>query len=391
MIEPADRVRAIPPYFFAKLGRRIAELRDDGHNVIRIDVGSPDLPPAAEIIQALTASAQNPSHHAYTPYGGTDAFREAVSTYYQRRFGVELDPSMEVIGLIGSKEGLFHMTQAYVNPGDAVLVPDPGYPVYANATRVAGGAVIKMPLTADRDFLPDLESIDANVLDWAKIMWLNYPNNPTGASADLGFFRRVLELARRHSFLVCHDAPYMDVCFDGYQAPSILQVEGARQVAVEFNSLSKSHNMAGWRVGMAVGNADALESLYTLKSQVDTSHFRAVLDAANVALLGDQAWLSERNEVYAERRNLICLALRELGMAATEPSASLYVWASLPAATESSIDFCRRMLNEVHVSITPGVVFGRYGEGYVRISLGAPTARIKEAIERLKHWSYWRA
>jgi LL-diaminopimelate aminotransferase len=381
-------MRSIPPYFFAQLGRRIAELKSRGHDVIRMDMGSPDLPPDPYIIQSLTASAQEPSHHAYTPFGGTDELKAAIREYYRSRFNVDLDLDDEILCLIGSKEGLFNITQAHVDPGDVVLVPDPGYPIYSTAASFAGGEVVLMPLRAENEFLPDLDLLDSAVLDRVKMMWLNYPNNPTGATAELDFFGRVVELARRHSFLVCHDAPYTEVCFDGYVAPSILQVEGARDVAVEFNSLSKSHNMAGWRVGMAVGHAGALRALYTLKSQVDTSHFRAVLDAAATALRGDQSWLVKRNAVYRHRRDLVCEALRNMGIDAPVPRASLYIWATLPASVTSSVDFCSRMLDEIHVSVTPGVAFGEAGEGYIRISLGSPTERVQEAMERLKGWTY---
>lgn len=388
MIERADRMQSIPPYFFAQLGRRIEALRAEGKDVIRLDMGSPDMPPADHIIRALVESAESPGNHGYTPFGGTAGFRRAAAAHYQRRFGVELDPEKEVVGLIGSKEGLFNIAQAMVNPGDIVLVPDPGYPVYRTSARFAGGEVVHMPLTADRDYLPDFDALSPEIRRRTRMMWLNYPNNPTGATAGLSFFDKAVAFARENEVLICHDAPYTEVCFDGYAADSILQVPGARKVAIEFNSLSKAYNMAGWRVGMAVGNEAALDALYTLKTQMDTSQFLGILEAGEAALRSDQSWLEGRNAVYGERRDLILGAIPEIGLRADKPKASLYVWAALPEGVESAMDFCGRMLEEVHVSMTPGVAFGEAGEGYVRISLGSPTARVAEAMNRIAAWEY---
>jgi LL-diaminopimelate aminotransferase len=388
MIRPAQRMQSIPPYFFAELGRRIARLRAAGHDVIRMDMGSPDLPPPAHIVEALERSAESPDHHGYAPFGGTESYRQAVADHYQRRFGVTLDPQREVLGLIGSKEGLFHLTQAFVDPGDVVLVPDPGYPVYETAARFAGGEVHFLPLLAENGFLPALDRIPQEVLARTKLLWLNYPNNPTGAVADLDDFAAAIRLARQHGFLVGHDAPYTEVGFDGYRAPSALQVDGAREVLVEFNSLSKSHNMAGWRLGMALGNPTAIEALYTLKSQVDTSHFRAVMDAGEVALRSDQGWLEQRNAIYQARRDQVLAAIPHAGLAADPPKAALYVWASLPEGVASSLAFTDQMLEDIHVSVTPGVAFGAQGEGFVRLSLGTPTERVEQAMDRIADWRY---
>jgi LL-diaminopimelate aminotransferase len=388
MIEPADRMRSIPPYVFAELGRRITGLREAGHDVIRMDMGSPDLPPTPDTVTALIQSAENPNHHGYAPFGGTEGYRRAVAAHYETRFGVSFDPRTEVLGLIGSKEGLFHIAQAFVNPGDVVLVPDPGYPVYSSSALFAGGEVVTMPLREQNDYLPDFSALGEDVLERAKLMWLNYPNNPTGATADLSFFEHAVELASKHGILLCHDAPYTEVCYEGYVAPSLMQVAAARETAVEFNSLSKSHNMAGWRLGMAVGNADVLEALYTLKSQMDTSHFRAVLDAGEYALRADQSWIQTRNAVYQERRDVIVDAVRQAGLSATPPRAALYVWAGLPTGVHSSDAYCRAMLDDIYVSITPGVAFGAAGEGYVRISLGTPTELVRQAMERVAGWRY---
>lgn len=388
MTTPADRMQRIPPYFFASLGRRIAELRAGGMDVIRLDMGSPDLPPAQPIIDALIHSAQQPDAHGYTPFGGTPEFRRAVADHYGRRFGVELDPASQVVGLVGSKEGLFNLTQAMVNPGDVVLVPNPSYPVYPTAALFAGGEVVEMPLLEEHGYLPRFEDIPEEALHRAKLLWLNYPNNPTGATADQAFFQEAVALAAEYDILLCHDAPYTDVVFDGYRASSLLEVPGALDVAVEFNSLSKSYNMAGWRLGMAVGQAEAIEALYILKSQEDTSIFRPILDAGVVALDGDQSWLERRNGVYQERRDMVLEGWAEKGMVAQTPKAALYVWAHLPEGVDDSVAFCARMLDETGVSVTPGVAFGSAGEGYMRISLGTATERVREAVSRVQAWDF---
>jgi len=287
------------------------------------------------------------------------------------------------VPLIGSKEGIANVALAFVDPGDTVLVPDPGYPTYSMGAFLAGGRPYCFPLAAERGFLPDLAAIPADVASTAKMLWLNYPNNPTGAIAPVEFFEEVVAFARRHDLLVCHDNPYCDVTFDGYDAPSLLQVPGARDVALEFNSLSKTYNMAGWRVGMAVGNPVAVAALARVKTNIDSGLFRAIQDAAVLALTGDQGWLAERNEIYRERRDLIMEALPELGMEAETPQASLYIWARVPRGYTSAA-LATRVLDEAGVSITPGTAFGQQGEGYVRISLGADTNRIREALERLK-------
>ena len=285
---PAQRISSFEPYFFASLGKKINQLKQNGMDVIRIDMGSPDLPPADFIIDELVEKSRRPDTHGYSPTGGSIAYKQAISDYYMDRFEVSLDPSSEVIGLIGSKEGLFNLSQVILNPGDVALVPDPGYPVYSASGIIAGGRVVYFPLLAENGFLPHLEQIPDDVLNKAKILWLNYPNNPTGAVASMTFFEEVISFARKNNILVAHDAPYVDICFDGYTAPSILQVPGAKEVAIEFNSLSKTYNMAGWRLGMAVGNADVIDYLFTYKSQMDTSTFSPIFSAGVKALTGDQ-------------------------------------------------------------------------------------------------------
>ncbi|NLF12806.1 MAG: LL-diaminopimelate aminotransferase [Anaerolineaceae bacterium] len=379
----ATRLESLPAYVFASLGERLKELASQGVDIIRLDIGSPDLPPPDNITDVLYRSAQKASNHGYGGYYGTPELRRAMARYYEQRFDVSLSPDKEVVPLIGSKEGIANVALAFVDPGDTVLVPDPGYPTYSMGAFLAGGRPYCFPLTAERGFLPDLEAIPAEVVSAAKVLWLNYPNNPTGAIAPLEFFEEVVAFARRYDLLVCHDNPYCDVTFDGYDAPSLLQVPGARDVALEFNSLSKTYNMAGWRVGMAVGNPVAVGALARVKTNIDSGLFRAIQDAAVLALTGDQGWLTERNGIYRERRDLIMDVLPELGMEAEIPQASLYIWARVPRGYTSA-QLATRVLDEAGISITPGTAFGQQGEGYVRISLGADTNRIREGLERLK-------
>ncbi|MEA4907005.1 MAG: aminotransferase class I/II-fold pyridoxal phosphate-dependent enzyme [Chloroflexi bacterium] len=385
-IKPADRIASFQPYFFATLNTKITALKAQNKDVIRLDMGSPDLPPAEHIISALTRAAQRPDTHGYSPNGGTLAYKQAVADYYMNRFEVELNPNTEVLGLIGSKEGLFNLNQVLVNPGDYVLVPDPGYPVYEAGALIAGGQVYKVPLLSSNHFLPDLSAIPSDIASKAKILWLNYPNNPTGAIAPLAFLEEAIEFARQYGVIIGHDCPYVDICFDGYRAPSIMQLHGAKEVAVELNSLSKTYNMAGWRLGMAVGNPEVLRYLHTYKSQMDTSHFGPVYEAGIAALTGDQDWLEGRNAVYQERRDVVVSALRSAGFQVELPPASIYVWARLPENAGDSVTFCREMLDDVYVSTTPGTVYGDYGEGYLRISLVTDTARVREAMQRLVDW-----
>jgi LL-diaminopimelate aminotransferase len=355
-------------------------------DIIRIDMGSPDLPPADFIIDVLAEEAHRPDTHGYTPMGGSPEYKRACTEYYRRRFGIELDPQKEVLALLGSKEGLFDLSQVLLNPGDVSLVPDPGYPVYSAGGIIAGAEIYYIPLREENGFLPDLKAIPETVASRAKILWINYPNNPTGAVAPLSFFEEVVDFARKYEIFIAHDAPYVDVCFDNYVAPSLLQVPGAKDIGIEFNSLSKTYNMAGWRVGIAAGNAQVISYLHTYKSQVDSGAFDPILKAAAAALTGDQAWTEERNLVYKTRRDICVSALRQAGFTVTPPPAAIYVWARLPAAFPDSIDFCARLLEDTGVSTTPGIVYGKAGEGYLRISLGTPTDRIEEAMRRLVEW-----
>lgn len=386
-VPPSDRISSFEPYFFASLGKKLASLKAAGIDVIRLDMGAPDLPPENFIIDALINNARRSDTHSYTATGGSLEFKQAVAEYYMDRFEVSLDPKTEIIGLIGSKEGVFNLSQVILNPGDIALVPDPGYPVYSASGIIAGAEIYNVPLESKNGFLPDLNAIPADVLKRAKLLWLNYPNNPTGAVATMDFFEKVVLFAREHRILIAHDAPYVDVCFDGYNAPSLMQIPGAREVAVEFNSLSKTYNMAGWRLGMAVGNADVIEYLFNYKSQMDSSTFAPIYSAGVAALTGDQSWLEGRNLTYKKRRDLIVKGLRQAGFTLETPKAAIYVWAALPEGEKDSVAYCARMLEETGVSTTPGTVYGPHGEGYLRISLGTATERVEQAMQRIVKWT----
>jgi LL-diaminopimelate aminotransferase len=379
----AQRLANFPPYVFAALGRRIAQMQREGIDVIRLDIGSPDMPPAPFILEKLNAVANQPNKHGYGGYFGRPSLRQAMAIYYQRRFDVRLDADTQVLPLIGSKEGIFNLALAYVDPGDVVLVPDPGYPTYSGGARIAGGEIVTMPLLAENDFMPDLEQIPGDVADRAKLLWLNYPNNPTAGLATLEFFEKAVAFARTHDVLLCHDAPYTEVTFGDYRAPSLLQTPGALEVAIEFNSLSKSYNMAGWRVGIAAGQQEAVNALGQLKSNIDSGLFLAIQEASEAALTGDQEWIVERNAIYQLRRDIVLDAVHAAGLEARTPQATLYVWAKIPAGF-SSVEFADQLLSRHAVSVAPGSAFGAHGEGYIRISLGRETEKLREAMERLK-------
>ena len=380
----ARRLNSLPEYVFASLGARLKALEAQGLAIIRLDMGSPDGPPADFIIEALAMSASSATSHGYTGFTGIPQLRQAMVDYYASRFGVTLDLESEVLPLIGSKEGIAHMALAWLDPGDLALVPDPGYPAYRMGAFMAGADVHYVPLTEDRGFLPDLDAIPVDVARKARLLWLNYPNNPTGAVASADLFEQAVHFCRRHDILLCHDVPYADVCFDGYKAPSLLEVPGATDVAVEFNSLSKSHNMAGWRVGMAVGNRDAIRALFQVKSNVDSGVFLPIQQAAVAALTGDQGWIQRRNQEYQTRRDLLYdLVVNRWSLPCRKPIASLYLWPHVPQGY-SSAEFTEKVLSSTGVSMTPGSAFGPHGEGYFRISIGTATDKVTEAVERLK-------
>jgi LL-diaminopimelate aminotransferase len=390
----ANRLTNLPPYPFARWAARVNAARARGFDIIRLDIGSPDMPPEEDVVEALYRSACQPDSHGYPGYRGIPKLRQSIADYYGRRFGVELDADSQVVPLIGSKEGIVNLALACLDPGGLVLVPDPGYAPYTMGTGLAGGEVVTFPLLAENDFLPDLDAIPADVADRAVLMWLNYPNNPTGAVAGLDFFTRAVGFCLEHDILLCHDAPYCDVTYGGYVAPSLLQVPGAMDVAVEFNSLSKTANMAGWRLGMAVGNAEALAALAQVKSNVDSGIFRPLQEAAVRALAVGPEWLAARNATYAERIDIILETLAEVGMEAVRPRATLYVWAGIPEPVEGRVSsmgwtsesFAQGLLERTGVAVAPGPFFGPAGEGYVRFSVTAPTERVREAMGRLRRF-----
>jgi LL-diaminopimelate aminotransferase len=381
----ARRMQDLTPQFFAALGEKINALRASGVDIINLDVGSPDLPPAVHILDALVDAARQPGVHGYQSHRGIEALRQAWATYYQREHNIALDPGRQILQVLGTKEGIFHLSTALVDEGDVVLIPDPGYVTYTHGALFAGGTPVYLPLRPENGWLPDLDEIPADLLRRAKILWLNYPNNPTAATATEDFFTRVVSLAQKYNFVVCHDAAYSHITFDGYRSPSILEVPGAMDVAVEFNTLSKTYNMAGWRVGAAVGNAEVLNTLYSLKTRVDSSHFLPVWQGAIAALTGDQGWVTQRNGIYQQRRDLMLKGIHHLGLSAQAPKASFYLWAKIPAGF-TSMRFAGELLEATGVSITPGTVFGECGEGFVRITLCASSERIEQALKRMERW-----
>jgi LL-diaminopimelate aminotransferase len=381
-MQVARRLEQIGAYLFADLDRRQDELTRRGVDVINLGVGDPDLPTPSHIVDALMEAATDPRSHRYPPYGGTADFRAAVARWYARRFGVALDPEREVLALIGSKEGLAHLPWAVLNPGDVALVPDPGYPVYRAATILADGEPYPVPLRPERGFLPELDSIPAGVLARARMVFFNYPNNPTGAVAPREFFEEAVAFARRHDLLLVHDNSYSEIAYDGYRPPSVLEVPGAKDVAVEFHSLSKTYCMTGWRVGFVVGNAQAIGALARLKTNVDSGVFRAILHAAVAALDGPDDALRERLQAYQSRRDRMLWTLRRLGWQPPQLRATFYVWLPTPRG-QPSAEFAAEVLERTGVVVTPGVGYGRQGEGYVRLSLTVPDPRLDEALRRL--------
>jgi LL-diaminopimelate aminotransferase len=379
----SQRLEKLPPYLFVEISRKIAEKRAQGVRVISFAIGDPDIPTPPHIIEALREAALDPSNHRYPETEGLPELRRAIAAWYRRRFGVDLNPEEEVLPLIGSKEGIGHVALCLIDPGDVALVPDPAYPVYAMGTVIAGGQPYYLPLREENDFLPDLTQVPEEVARRAKVLWINYPNNPTGAVADLAFFREVVAFARRYDLVVCHDAPYTEVAFDGYRPPSFLEVPGAKEVGIEFHSFSKSYNMTGWRIGMAVGNARLIRALRDVKSNLDSGIPQAIQRMAIAALEGSQECIEEHNRIYQARRDRLVEALRRLGLRVRPSLASLYLWARVPEG-ETSVGFAERLLEEAAVVVTPGVGYGPSGEGYVRLSLTIPDDDLEEGLRRLE-------
>lgn len=383
----AERLQQLPPYLFAEIDRLKAELIAKGVDVINLGVGDPDLPTPAHIIDKLSETAKDPVNHQYPSYSGMNDFRVSVAKWYAKRFGVDLDPLKEVLTLIGSKEGLAHLPLAFIDPGDLALVPSPAYPVYHVTTMFAGGESWLMPLLKKNKFLPDLDAIPADVATRAKLMFINYPNNPTGATADRDFYTRVVEFAKKYDIIVCHDAAYTEMSFGDYHPMSFLEVPGARDVGIEFHSLSKTYNMTGWRLGFAVGNSELIAGLGQVKSNIDSGAFNAVQWAGIAALEGDQAPVLEMQSIYQERRDILISGLKEAGLDPEVPRATFYVWCPTPPGFTSK-EFTSLLLREAGIVTTPGSGFGEPGEGYVRMALTVPKERIREAVERIGKLSF---
>jgi len=382
-IDKADRIKNLPPYLFAKIDQMKDEVKKTGVDIIDLGVGDPDLPTPPHIIKSLQNAAQDPQNHRYPSYSGMLQFRDAVAQWYQKRFQVTLDPQSEVISLIGSKEGIAHIPLAYINPQDIVLIPEPGYPVYSTATLFAGGSPYFMPLLKENNFLPDFSAIPQEVLKKAKLMYLNYPNNPTAAVADRSFFEQAVALAQQHQIILCHDAAYTEIFFDDYQPISILEVPGAKEVAIEFHSLSKTYNMTGWRVAFAVGNPEAIGALGQVKTNIDSGVAQAIQVAGMKALLGDQTFLDDMRTTYQERRDVLIVGLKEAGFEITVPKATFYLWIKTPAGFTSE-ECTAHLLTNAGIVTTPGNGFGTSGEGFIRMALTVNKDRCAEAIDRIK-------
>jgi len=381
----ARRIENLPPYLFVEISRKIAEKRAKGEDVVSFAIGDPDIPTPSHIIDRLCQAAHDPANHRYPESEGLPELRRAIAQWYKKRFDVSLDPDKEVLPLLGAKEGIAHIALCFIDPGDTALVPDPGYPVYSIGTMLAGGRPYYLPLSEKNNFLPDLKSIPEYIAKRAKLLWINYPNMPTGAVADLDFFNRVVEFARQHNLAVCHDGPYTEVAFDGYQPVSFMQAEGAKEVGMEFHSLSKTYNMTGWRIGMAVGNATIINALKTVKSNMDSGIPQAIQYAAIEALRGPQDCVQEHNAIYQRRRDLAVEMLNNIGLEVKPPKATLYLWAKVPEGY-SSVDFATDLLEQVGVVVTPGTGYGKSGEGYVRLSLTIPDAGLVKGLSRLAGW-----
>ena len=385
-IKKARRINELPPYLFAEIDRRKREALSRGVDLIDLGIGDPDIPTPAAVVEKLLEGASKPVNHRYPNSSGMIEFREGVSTWYQSRFSVKLDPAKEVVSLIGSKEGIGNMAVAFVDPGDIVLVASPCYPVYHIGTAFSGGKNYFLPLKKENHFLPDLDSIPADIAKQAKLLWINYPNNPTAAVADRDFYKKVVDFANKNNVIVCHDAAYTEMGYDDYRPMSFLEVEGAREVGIEFHSLSKTFNMTGWRIGMAVGNPDLVGGLAQAKSNLDSGIFQAVQEAGIEAMKLGESIVAPNRKIYQERRNILVDGLRAVGLECEKPKATFYVWVSCPKGL-SSAQFTAKLLDEAGVVTTPGNGFGDAGEGYVRFTVCVDKERLREVAERIRRVS----
>ncbi len=379
----SERLEKIPPYLFAEIDRKIAEAKAKGYDIISLGIGDPDTPTLPPVVEEMHKAIDNPKNHDYPPYNGTKQFRDAAAAWMKKRFGVDVDADTEVLANIGSKEAIAHVFFAFVDKGDYTLVPDPGYPVYHNATIFAGGIPYAMPLLEENGFLPDFDKIPEDVAKKSKIMFLNYPNNPTGAVADLDFWKRAVAFCKKYDILLCSDMAYSEMTYDGYKAPSVLEVEGGKDVALEFYSHSKSYNMTGWRVGFVCGNKDAVKALGTIKNNIDSGTFKAIQQAATTAFTIEQSYIDKLNGMYQERRDVMEKGLKELGWNIKPTKATFYIWIPTPNG-KTSEEFATELLEKAHVVVPPGNGYGKCGEGYIRIALTKDIDTIKKALQRLK-------
>ena len=379
----SKRLDLIPPYLFAEIDRKIGEAKAKGFNIISLGIGDPDTPTIEDVVAEMHKAIDDPKNHDYPPYNGTKDFREASCKWMKERFGVELAADKEMLANIGSKEAIAHVFFALVDEGDYTLVPDPGYPVYKNATIFAGGTPYSMPLSAENHFLPDFDKIPEEIAKKSKLMFLNYPNNPTGAVCDLDFFKKAVDFCKKYDILLCHDQAYCEMTYDGYVAPSVLQVEGAKDIAIEFFSHSKSYNMTGWRVGFVCGNAEAITALGTIKNNIDSGVFKAIQQAAIAAYNTPKERIQKLNNMYKERKEVMEQGLRELGWDIETSKATFYLWVPVPKGFTSE-EFVTAMLEKAHVVVPPGNGYGPNGEGFFRVALTRPVEEIKEALRRMK-------
>ncbi|MBU1054421.1 MAG: LL-diaminopimelate aminotransferase [Proteobacteria bacterium] len=382
-MEKSERLKSLPPYLFKEIDRQKDEVKKRGVDIISLGVGDPDMPTPPHIIEALHKAALDPKNHQYPSYTGMYEFNNAVSRWYKKRFNVSLDPAKEVVTLIGSKEGIAHIPLAFINQGDVALVASPGYPVPNIAVQFAGGHPYLMDLKKENDFLPDLDAIPEDIAKKAKLMFINYPNNPTSAVATDEFFKQVVLYAEKNNIIVCHDAAYTEMAFDGYKPPSFLETDGAKEVGIEFHSLSKTYNMTGWRLGCAVGRAEVIDGLGQIKSNIDSGAFQAVQLAGIAALDGDQACVEEMNIEYTKRRDILVDGLTGLGLSVKKPQATFYVWVDVPKGYTSA-QFTSLLLSKTGIVVTPGNGFGSAGEGYIRMALTVGQERMKEVVERIR-------
>ncbi len=381
----SDRLSKLSPYPFVEISRIIAEKRAAGVDVVTFGIGDPDIPTPQPVIDRLLAASEEPPNHRYPETDGLPELRRAIAYWYQQRFGVDLDPDKEVLPLIGAKEGIGHAAFCFLDPGDVALVPDPAYPVYAVGTMFAGAESQVMPLREGNGWLPELDAIPSDAARSAKLMWLNYPNNPTSGVASIEDLAAAADFCREHDIALLHDAAYSEVGYDGYRAVSFLQVDGAKELGLEFHSLSKTYNMTGWRIGMAVGNADMIKALFQIKANLDSGIPQAVQEMAMEALTGPQDSVADNVAIYQRRRDRVVAALSKLGLRAPAPRASLYVWAGVPEGYTSA-EFAARLLEEIDIVVTPGSSYGKYGEGYIRLSLTTPDERVETGCRRLENW-----